>query len=135
MTYDFRARSDAALIFNTEPSRTKQEFATQCDINNILKKYTRNGVNPFIITADAKFGDFSDIPSYQEALDLVNNAADQFMTLPALLRRRFNNDPAELLNFLGDNSNREEAIKLGLIPQPPVQPIVEPGASKAPSGD
>lgn len=113
--YDFRARSDDSKIFFDELSVTKQEFKASCDINNILKKYTKNGVNPFVITQDAKYGDFSSIPSFQEAAAYVEAASDAFMDLPAKVRTRFNNDPGYLLNFLADPANVDEAKNLGLI--------------------
>ena len=37
------------------------------------------------------------------------------MALPSDVRSRFGNNPAELLDFLNDNSNYDEAIRLGLI--------------------
>lgn len=116
--YDFQKRSDdAALSFEGEKSLTRQEFVPLCNINNILKKYVRNGVDPFVITKDAKFGDFTNVPSHQAALELINAAEDHFMQLPANLRARFDNDPGLLLDFLGDVNNRDEAISLGLIDQ------------------
>jgi len=36
------------------------------------------------------------------------------MALPSDVRKRFSNDPAELIDFLADKKNDEEAIKLGL---------------------
>ena len=48
-------------------------------------------------------------------------ADDAFMALPAAVRERFNNDPAELVDFVSDVNNRSEAIDLGLIP-PPAKP-------------
>ena len=55
---------------------------------------------------------------------------DDFMELPAQLRSRFNNDPAELIDFLGKEENREEATKLGLVA---AKPISEP--SETPVGE
>lgn len=116
MKYDFQKRSDdAGISFDPKDNCTKQEFVSQCNINNILKKYTRNGINPFVITPDAKYGDFTNVPSHQEALDLVLAAEEHFMAMPPHIRSRFNNDPGELLAFLGDVNNRDEAIKLGLV--------------------
>jgi phage internal scaffolding protein len=116
MKYDFQKRNDAsAIFFDSKDSKTRQEFASQCNINNIIKKYVKNGNNPFVISQDAKYGDFTNIPSHQDALDLVISAQNHFDQLPAKLRSRFNNDPAELLNFLSDVDNRKEAIELGLV--------------------
>ena len=37
------------------------------------------------------------------------------MLLPAQMRSRFNNDPAELLKFIKDPANLDEAVKLGIL--------------------
>ena len=46
---------------------------------------------------------------------MVNQARDLFMSLDAEVRKRFGNDPAQLLDFLADNKNYDEAKKLGLV--------------------
>lgn len=120
MKYDFRKRSDDAKYFCEGESLTKQEFRSQVNINNILKKYAKNGVDPFCITQDAKYGDFTDVPSYQDALDLVISAGEHFAQLDAATRRRFDNDPGKLLDFLSNRDNYEEAVSLGLIEKKPV---------------
>ena len=137
MIYDFRKRSNDSLIFDDTPSCTKQNFKDQCDINFILKKYTRAGVNPFVITESARFGDFSDVPDYQDALNLVTSADEAFMQIDAKVRARFQNNPALLIDFLSDTNNRAEAIKLGLIeervPEVPPTGSSSSGASGASS--
>jgi hypothetical protein len=40
-------------------------------------------------------------------------ANDAFMTLPAELRYKFNNDPQNFISYLQDPKNDEEAIKYG----------------------
>ena len=52
------------------------------------------------------------------------------MTLPADLRKRFSNDPGQLLSFLENEDNRAEAIKLGLVNAP--QDIENPQGAEAP---
>ena len=37
------------------------------------------------------------------------------MDLPAKIRQRFNNNPAELIAFLQNSDNIEEAVELGLM--------------------
>jgi phage internal scaffolding protein len=136
MKYDFRARSDASRIFNTEPSLTKQSFKDACDINNILKKYVRNGVNPFVITQSAQFGDYTDLPTYQESLNLVTDAQESFDSLPASLRKRFDNDPGLLMDFLSHPENRAEAINLGLIEavkNSPASPVTQATEGSSPT--
>lgn len=107
-------------------SRTKQAFKDESDINNILKRYNVTGILPDQSRqALAHFGDFTNVPSYDQALQTVIDSQDAFMQLPATLRQRFANDPQHLLNFLSDSSNRDEAIKLGFI-NPPQQAVPAP---------
>lgn len=97
-------------------SRTKQSFAEQVNINTIIKKVARTGLVPQ--RSGAFYGDFSDGLSYQESLAKINAANDAFMELPADLRTKFDNDPSNLINFLADPKNKDEAINLGLLEKP-----------------
>lgn len=109
-------------------SRTKQSFAEGVNINTIMKKVARTGLMPQ--RSGAYYGDFSDGLSYQESLAKINSANDAFMELPADIRSRFNNEPAELIDFLSDSKNKDEAVKLGLIKKP-VATSPLPGGSPA----
>jgi phage internal scaffolding protein len=42
-------------------------------------------------------------------------AQNAFKTLPASIRAEFNNDPAQVIDFLNDPANRDKAIEIGLI--------------------
>jgi phage internal scaffolding protein len=124
MSYDFRKRSDdSKLNFEGTVSLVKPEFSDLCDINKILKKYARNGVNPFVVTESAQYGDFTAVPSYPDALCLIRASQARFAELPAALRYQFNNDPANLISFLSDPANRDAAIELGLIDKPLIKPV------------
>ncbi len=82
---------------------------TSISIRNLLKA----GVVPD--DTEAVFGDFSNVEDYQTMLDRINEAQRKFDALPARIRHYFGNDPAELIAFLDDPENRDEAIKLGLV--------------------
>ncbi len=99
-------------------SLTRQEFVAEADINNIMSKYAA-GLAP-IPAGDRPplFADFSDIGDYQSNMQRMIDAQEQFMQLPSRIRERFRNDPGQLLEFLADESNRDEAIKIGLINNP-----------------
>lgn len=109
------------LEFN-DPSLTLQSFSAQCDIRNIMAQYKRTGIVTHISNARELIGDFTDIPDYQESLNKVILAEEAFNALPAKMRERFNNDPAKLIAFCMDESNRDEAIILGLIDRVAEQP-------------
>lgn len=97
-----------------KPSMTKQSFKNECDINSIMRKWKVTGVLPHARDVAGQYGDFSDIMDYQTALNAVISANDNFMSLPAKLRARFYNDPAQFLKFCDDPANAGELIALGL---------------------
>lgn len=112
-----------------DASRTRQEFAQDADINTIVERFGIGHEMP-INTKPPLSGDFTDLPDYKAALDMVRAADDLFGTLPAKIRSRFNNDPAQYIAFFEDPDNMDEAIKLGLAKAPPAvqdapSPIVE----------
>lgn len=106
-------RRKRLIIECKEPTRTKQAFKDECDVNNIVRKINESGIMP-PATKQALYGDFSTSQSYQESLNLVIHAQEQFDALPASVRRRFANDPAQFLEFSNDPNNLDEMVKLGL---------------------
>jgi len=108
----------------TGQSKTKQSFKEECDINNILKLYKKTGILPDLIKANPQYGDFSNPVDYQEALNTISHAADQFSNLSAAVRKRFDNDPRIFLEFATNPKNKEEMINLGLaIAKPVAKPL------------
>ena len=102
-------------VVNNSDSLTRQEFAKEGDVNEIMRKYAA-GLAPIPSgSRPPQFGDFSNGLDYQAMLDKLNKAREEFEALPSRIRDRFGNDPAKLLEFLSDESNRDEAIKLGLV--------------------
>lgn len=104
----------------TMPSMTQQHHKDDTDINVIVRRFGITGQLPQNFKAPLE-GDFTNITDYTSAVRLVQEAGDAFAKLPAVQRDRFGNDPAQMLAFLYDGKNREEAIKLGMIPKPPEQ--------------
>ena len=62
-------------------------------------------------------GEYRDVDGidYQESMQMVASANSMFEELPSALRKRFQNDPAQLLSFVHDDANVVEAHKLGLL--------------------
>nr|QJB19120.1 MAG: internal scaffolding protein [Microvirus sp.] len=113
---------------NDEPSMTKQAFMAEADINTIMSRYDRTGsyYDPTVIpSSQPKFGDYVGADDYLAMQNALVEADLAFAALPAKLRKRFDNDPAELLAFLEDKANLPEAIELGLVDRPaePVAPV------------
>lgn len=97
------------------PSMTKQSFRKECDIDSIVAKAKNEGFIPVMNGGEPFYGDVSNVVGYKEALDTVRDAEGLFGQFDASIRERFKNDPGELISFLEDQNNKEEAIKLGLI--------------------
>ena len=112
--YDRDAASNESGLACEEPSLTQQHFKDETDINNILRQFNITGLLPEA-PLSPRYGDFSDIGDYHSALNAVIAAEAEFEALPAQLRARFSNDPAQLIDFLSDENNRSEAEKLGLL--------------------
>lgn len=112
--YDMNAASNESGVACEEPSLAQQHYRDECDINNILRQFNITGMLPESALSP-KYGDFTGISDYKTALDRVIAADEEFMSLPAQLRARFNNDANELIEFLENEENRVEAENLGLL--------------------
>lgn len=128
-SYGFRGEHPG-LVFS-EPSMTKQSFKDECDINVILARYENTGMYYDPLTTRGSrapmFDDFTAVPDYMESQNFVIQAGELFDALPSRLRRRFDNSPALLLEFLSNPDNAAEAAALGLISAPALaEPVVEP---------
>lgn len=100
----------------TQPSMTQQHFKDECNINNIIARYEKTGflTDPSRpATRKPQFGDFTSVLDYMAAQNQIIEAQDMFDSLPATMRKRFENDPQQLLAFLEDPANTSEAIDLG----------------------
>lgn len=131
-----RVQEDGAIVHPytgvsvVPPSRTKQEFKRECDINTILKQYSTTGMLTHV-SARAAAGMYTDLPDavdFQDSLHQVEAARQAFMSLPAKLRDRFGNEPAEFLAFCQDPANQAELLELGLATTSPNPPAPEPPA-------
>lgn len=100
-------------------SRTKQSFRDQVNINTIIKKHRRTGMIRHLNAKKPFYGDVSHITDYQTALETVKNAENLFMNMSSEIRERFQNDPQQMIDFLNNVDNREEAIKLGMVLKKP----------------
>lgn len=123
-----------------ETTRTKQSFADETDINQILARYIKTGVMDHV----KDHGGYADFPApieYQEAMQLTIDAQIAFDSLPATTRREFGNDPFEFLAFVENPDNVERMAELGLLEleeEPPEAEAEQPpvaAAEPAPGAD
>lgn len=113
----FQTHERVQKIFKGK-SRTKQSEAAACDINNIMKHFEATGQVNHLQRFDPKYGDFTNVDNFQDAQNKVRNAESAFENLPSRIRNRFNNDPRELIAFMEDQENFDEAVELGLVDKP-----------------
>lgn len=94
---------------------TQQQFKKDADVNYLVKRFLSGGtMGETIVPRKPIFGDFTNV-NFQEMQDKVILVREEFEKLPANLRADFNNDPSELLEFIGNPDNKEKAIELGLL--------------------
>lgn len=112
-------------------SMTLQSAADECDINKMIARFQKTGSYHGIANQPAvkpQFGDFSDVPSFETAHQIIIDATDHFASLPSVVRDRFGNNPAKMLEFMALPENYDEAVKLGICaerPKPPPEIVLE----------
>lgn len=113
----FNPPGDPGVDCSKDVPLTKQSFKDEADINVLIARYGEAVVASSGGEASREmfYGDFSDGLDYLAARQSILNAEAAFQSLPAQLRDRFRNDPGELLEFIQDEANHEEAVKLGLL--------------------
>jgi len=114
------------VVKGFEKSETQQHLKEEVDVNHIVARALRTGIlgDPLAIgRREGIFADVSAVGDFHSSLRRIDAAKEAFMELPADLRKRFNHDPANLLAFLADPANKEEAVKLGLVKPDPVKEV------------
>lgn len=120
-----------------EPGKAIQSQKEESDINTIVKRFGLSGQLPQNVRTPLN-EDFDGVFDYQSAMNMVLDADRAFRAMPADVRKRFGNDPAEFMDFVSVPENQEEARKLGLalpvvvedIPPPVRVEVVSPPPPK-----
>lgn len=125
-----------------QPSQTLQSFKDDADINCIIARFENTGVlvDPTVpVSRTPQYGDYSDMPTYQEAQNVIVAANNAFNDLSAKIRERFGNDPAAYFDFVQSlkegSDDYAEAIRLGIIDKPLDRAPEVPSGSAEGSGE
>lgn len=121
------ASIDSGVSFSNSPSRTQQHMKNETDINFLVNRFIKTGYPP--VPPMPSGAEFNEVFDFQTAMNVVVRARESFNALPSRVRARFSNDPAQLMAFVSDESNRSEAIKLGLIEEPELPLVDEPSVN------
>lgn len=105
--------------------RTKQSFAKECDINNIMAKFQKTGAVTHTNRHAPSYG-FADSVTFDQAMNVIAQANTMFADLPSSLRDKFNGNPGEYLDFVSDPANKAEMVTLGLALAETEVPAKEP---------
>jgi hypothetical protein len=130
--YDFNKSNDLQVVSFTEgPSLTRQEFAEDCDINVLMKRFENRDIGAIMRSAqEPVYYDLASAPStLMDYMQLMQDADKAFMTLSAQVRREFDNDPVRFVDFASDPANLDQMRNWGLAPPAPApEPVVAPPA-------
>lgn len=120
-------------------TRAVQSEAKHADINNIVAKAHKTGQLPVLMQRQ-HIEQLPDVESYQDALNKVVFAQQQFERLPSQIRDQFKNDPSRLLEAVEASDKNPEIKKylenLGILekPEPPPAEQSDPLPAGADTG-
>lgn len=116
-------RIEVAYDGGDEPSRTRQEFAAECDINTIMARYEKTGVINHYNDGAPQYMDLASGPvDLMDAMSILHDAEASFMRLPAVVRKEFDNDVYRFVAFAEQDENLDQMREWGLAPPAPALP-------------
>lgn len=121
--YDVDAASVAAGLRCEDESLAVQSQKDEADINVLVRRFGVTGVLPVRELPAALQGhveEFDLMTAHQVLID----ARESFLSLPADARGRFGNDPVKFYEFAIDEKNVDEMRKMGLA-KAKVEPVPE----------
>lgn len=131
--YDMEAASDASGLECKDVTRAVQSSRDEVDINTIVRRFGLTGQLPENVHVP-QFVDFDEVHDFHSAMNLIGEARDSFMAMPADVRARFDNDPQGLVAFVSDPANLDEARKLGIaVAKAAEDPLLEAVRALKPS--
>ena len=95
-----------------EESLAVQSAEEESNINTIVRRFGISGELPNDLRMPQS-GDFTGLPDFHTAMNLVRQAQEEFVRVPAEVRARFANDPQAFMNFFENPENYDEARRLG----------------------
>ncbi len=128
VNYDRRAATLACALRCEDESLTDQSSKDEADINVLMRRFGVTGVVAQSVRVP-QYADFTDaVSDYQSAMNMLIQAQESFMAMPAQLRKELDNDPQKFLEWCSDEKNLPRMRELGLaVPAEPA-PEKEPAA-------
>ncbi len=88
------------------PSRTKQAFKHDCDINRLLARAQKSGSLDHLTKYEGMYGDFEQFDFLAAQLQ-IRKAGEIFEALPSELRREFQQSPRLFFEFVNNPLNKD----------------------------
>lgn len=118
-------KPSAGIVFD-KPSKTIQSEYPQTTIDYYLRRYSQTGIlgDPLRVQK-AQYGDFSDLSDFSEMQQKVAQTKEYFSSLPAEIRRKFNDDVNQFVGFVANPENADACVELGIFDRvsEPVQEV------------
>jgi len=103
---------DYGVDLSYQPSITEQAHIDLHCPNRLMA----NGQAAVLeLAPDESFRDFSEVGDFKESMDKVVASQAAFNALSPDIRAYFDNEPADYVDFLLDESNYDEAVELGIL--------------------
>lgn len=112
--YDMDEASNESALKCDDESLALQSAEEESNINTIVRRFGLTGELPNDVKVPHS-GDFTNLPDFHTAMNLVRKTQEEFLRVPADIRARFGNDPQAFMAFVEDEGNRDEARRLGLL--------------------
>lgn len=96
-----KTKEVSGVIFS-EPSLTEQHHAKTCTLSYILNQAKKTGYLPSN-NKQMKFGDYSNISSLEDVLNLTSKLEDSFLNLSPEERSSFDNSIENFANYIETN--------------------------------
>ncbi len=133
------------LVMKEGEGRTHQSFKDAADINLTMKRWANSGQLGEVNERVPQYGDFSNVPDYLTAFNAIKQAEEDFLELPAAVRKACQNNAGIFIDMVFDPERRAELEQLGLIKTrapaqaPPAavakpEPILDPAPKPTPQG-
>lgn len=116
---ELRKRRRVSISFKGEESLTKQSHAAECDLNRIMERALKQGMLPPMSNQQGTYADVSEMGDFQVAHNKLRNASDFFHSLPASVRRQFDDSVKSFLEWSAEPANFAELAALSGEPQKP----------------
>lgn len=137
---EIRKPYDRVAVVHTDDGKkvTQQHFMEETNILNIVNRYGRTGQFDHLNPVEPLYGDFTMATDLQSAIDLVDRADEEFMQLPASVRKAADNDRVKMLAMLATPEGTRELAAAGLevkiSPEAPPEWQPKPEPTPGPSG-